>query len=184
LGSEIRLMVGSAPWTKAQFRTKGVDALLQAAQQTPHLRLVFLWRKVLAEEMMGRVQATALQDQVTVLNRVVDVNQVLAGVHASVVLASAPDIVKAYPHSLLESLAAGKPVLVSRAIPMADYVSRTGCGVVVDEVSVAGVMAAVARLTQQYNDLQGAARQVGQRDFTLQGMIVSFHQLYQKIMGR
>jgi hypothetical protein len=44
-------MVGSAPWTKGQFRTKGVEALLEAARQNPRLHLIFLWREVLAEEM-------------------------------------------------------------------------------------------------------------------------------------
>ncbi len=182
LTSEIRLMAGSAPWTKGQFHTKGVNALLEAARQEPRLRLVFLWRKVLAEEMIQRVRAMGLQHQVTVLNRMVDVNQVLAGVHASVVLADAPDIVKAYPHSLLESLAAGKPVLVSRAIPMAEYVARTTCGVVVEEVTPAGILAALAELKQQYATLQRSARQVGQRDFELDGMIASFERVYRCIL--
>ena len=37
LRSEIHLMVGSAPWTRAQFRSKGIDALLEAARRTPRL---------------------------------------------------------------------------------------------------------------------------------------------------
>jgi glycosyltransferase involved in cell wall biosynthesis len=92
--------------------------------------------------------------------------------------------VKAYPHSLMESLAAGKPVLVSRAIPMADYVARTGCGAVVEEVSAAGVLTAIARLTEQYDDLQRAAWRVGQRDFTQQVMIASFQRVYGHVLGR
>ncbi len=182
LGSEIRLMVGSAPWTRKQFRTKGMDALLEAAQREPRLRLVFLWRGVLAEEMERRVQRRNLEKRVTVLNEQVDINRVLAGVHASVTLASAPDIVKAYPHSLMESLAAGKPVLVSRAIPMADYVARTGCGVVVERVTPEGMLTAIARLKEQYDDLQQAAQRVGQRDFALDEMIASFREVYARAL--
>jgi len=182
LTPEIRLMIGSAPWTRRQFRTKGIEALLEAAQREPRLRLIFLWRGVLAEEMTDRVKAMGLQAQVTVLDWVVDVNQVLAGVHASVVLADAPDIVKAYPHSLMESLAAGKPVLVSRSIPMADYVARTGCGVVVERVTPEKVLIAIAVLVQQYDDLQRATRRVGPRDFALDGMIASFEKVYQNLV--
>jgi glycosyltransferase involved in cell wall biosynthesis len=181
LTSEIQLMVGSAPWTKAQFRTKGVEALLEAVRQEPRLRLVFLWRDVLAEEMTRRVRAMGLQDQVAVLNRVVDVNQVLAGVHASVVLASTPTIVKAYPHSLLESLAAGKPVLVSRAIPMADYVERTGCGVIVDDVASTSILTAVDALAAKYNELQNSVKRLDPQDFSLQTMVVSFQKVYQRV---
>jgi glycosyltransferase involved in cell wall biosynthesis len=182
LGPEIRLMVGSAPWTRVQFRSKGVEALLLAAQQSPRLRLVFLWRGVLAEEMQRRVRGMKLERQVRVLDEQVDVNQVLAGVHASVTLASAPDIIKAYPHSLLDSLAAGKPILVSRAIPMADYVKRSGCGKVVEAVTPEGVLAAVEALASEYEGLQQAAQRVGRRDFSQEALLDSFREVYERVM--
>lgn len=182
LRSEIRLMVGSAPWTRGQFRTKGVEALLEAARQTPHLHLVFLWRDVLAKEMERRVRQMNLERQVEVLNRQVDVNQVLAGVHASITLATSSAIIKSYPHSLLDSLAAGKPVLVSRSIPMADYVEQSGCGQVVERVTPDDILAAVGSLAGHYEAHQQAARQVGQRDFSQKGMVASFQQLYQQVI--
>ncbi len=184
LRSEIRLMVGSAPWTKGQFRTKGVKALLLAAQQAPHLRLVFLWRGVLADEMERRVHRMNLAKQVVVLNKQVDVNKILAGVHASITLATAPGIVKSYPHSLLESLAAGKPVLVSQAIPMADYVEETGCGVVVDNSTPEGILTAIEALATEYEALQKSAQQVGKRDFLQQAMIASFRRVYQHVLDQ
>jgi glycosyltransferase involved in cell wall biosynthesis len=183
LRSEIRLMVGSAPWTRGQFRSKGVEALLSAARQAPHLRLVFLWRGVLTEEMTRRVRLMGLEKQVVVLNEQVDVNAVLASVHASVTLAAAPGIVKSYPHSLLDSLAAGKPVLVSRAIPMADYVEKMGCGVVVESVSSTDVLAALETLSEKYETLQKSAQEAGQRDFAQEHLIVSFRRMYERVLG-
>jgi glycosyltransferase involved in cell wall biosynthesis len=182
LRSEIRLMVGSAPWTREQFRTKGVEALLEAARQTPHLHLVFLWRDVLAEEMERRVRQMNLERQVEVFNRQVDVNQVLATVHASITLAASSAIIKSYPHSLLDSLAAGKPVLVSRSIPMADYVEQSGCGQVVERVTPDDILAAVGSLAGHYEARRQAARQVGQRDFSQTEMVASFQQLYQQVI--
>lgn len=174
-------MVGSAPWTKGQFRTKGVDALLSAARQNQRLRLVFLWRGVLAEEIERRVRRMNLGAQVTVLNELVNVNEVLAGAHASITLAAAPGIVKSYPHSLIESLAAGKPVLVSRAVPMADYVEETDCGRVVENVTPASILTAIEDLVSRYDRLQGAARRVGQRDFAQEGLIASFEKVYERV---
>lgn len=182
LRSEIKLMVGSAPWTKAQFRTKGVEALLEAARQNPRLHLIFLWRGVLAAEMERRVRDMKLEQQVTVHNRQVEVNRILAEVHASITLASDPAIIKSYPHSLLDSLAAGKPVLVSRSIPMADYVEQTNCGQVVEEVTPADILAALERLASRYEIHQQAAQQVGQRDFSQQIMLTSFQRIYEQIL--
>jgi len=184
LQSEIKLLVGSAPWTRAQFRTKGVDALLAAAQHSPQLHLVFLWRGVLADEMKRRVHRLNLEKQVEVLDQPVDVNNVLAGVHASVSLAADSAIIKSYPHSLIESLAAGKPVLVSRCIPIADYVEQTGSGQVVENVTPAGILTAVEGLAREYASLQKAAQQVGQRDFSEQAMIASFERIYDQLVER
>lgn len=157
------LMMGSAPWTEEQFHSKGVDALLEAARRHPHLHLIFLWRGVLAQEMDRRVAQAGLRDRVQVLNEIVNVNEILARVHATVVLAAEGALIKAYPHSLLESLAAGKPVLISRLIPMAQMVEETGCGQVVESVDVENVLAALAALEQNYATAQQAALAVGQR---------------------
>jgi glycosyltransferase involved in cell wall biosynthesis len=183
LRSEVRLMVGSAPWARTQFRTKGVDALLSATQESPDLHLVFLWRGVLAEEMESRVRRMNLEKQVTVLNRRVNVNQVLAGVHASVTLAANSAIVRSYPHSLMDSLAAGKPVLVSRAIPMSDYVEQAGCGKVVDSVEPNDILSAVEALATDYPNLQKAAQQAGQRDFAQEAMLASYQEVYDHVLG-
>jgi glycosyltransferase involved in cell wall biosynthesis len=178
LESEIRLMVGSAPWTKAQFKTKGVDALLEAAKQMPELRLIFLWRGVLVEEMVRRVRDRGLEAQVEILNERVDVNSILANAHASVTLAEEPDIVKAYPHSLLESLAAGKPVLVSRSIPMAEYVERTRCGVVLERVTPSDIRTTIRKLILGYDNLQRKAQEVGKQDFHKKNLITSYEKIY------
>ncbi len=178
LDGEIRLLMASAPWTREQFRVKGVDALLAAAAAEPRLRLTLLWRGVLTAEARRRVGEYGLEDRVEVVDRLVDVDRVLAGVHATINLAAAGDIVKAFPHSLMESLAAGKPVLVSRAIPMADYVEARGVGAVVEEVSEGAVLAALEELLAGYPQAQRRALEHGRRDFDLEAMIASFEEVY------
>lgn len=180
-GPGFALLAGSAPWTEAQFRSKGVEALLAVAEARPDLRLVFLWRDMFFEMMQTQVAQCGLQGHVEVINRQVDVNEVLARVHAAVVLADDTTLVKAFPHSLLEALAAGRPVLVSRALPMADYVAQTGCGQVVEEVSPEAVLAALARLEANYETCQAVALRVGQRDFSRQALVEAYGRLYQTI---
>jgi glycosyltransferase involved in cell wall biosynthesis len=170
-GEPCRVVVASAPWTSAQFASKGFDALLAAAQQAPYLQLTLLWRGVLADELRAKlrvlsVEQRIIEQRIEVMDGPADVNAVLGRAHAAALLATRPGIVKSFPHSLLDSLAAGKPVLVSRAIPMADYVAASGCGVVVDEVSPAAVLAALAQLRAGYDDYRRAAECCGRRDFS------------------
>ncbi|MCA9917282.1 MAG: glycosyltransferase [Anaerolineales bacterium] len=175
------LLMGSAPWTEAQFRSKGIEALLAAAQQRPDLHLVFLWRGLLYEQMQQRVQAAGLADRITIFNEPMDVNRVLAGVHAAVVLAESQTLVKAFPHSLLESLVAGKPILVSQPLALAQYVQENACGVVVTAVSPQQFLAALDQLIAHYDQYQQNAQRIGPRDFGLETFVQAHLALYKSV---
>lgn len=182
LRSEVRLLVGSAPWTPVQFQKKGIEALLDATRKCPRLRLVFLWRNVLTEEMERRVRRMGLQKRVDVLNEKVDVNRILASVHASIALATDPSVIRPYPHSLMESLVAGKPVITSRSIALADYVEQEGCGVVVESIDSASILDAVETLTQTYDNLLQATQMIERSEFSQQKTIASYQKVYENVL--
>lgn len=175
------LLMGSAPWTEAQFRSKGVEALLSAAQKRPNLHLIFLWRGLLFDQIQQRVQAAGLTNRIAILNEQMDVNQVLAQAHAAVVLAKSQTLVKAFPHSLLESLVAGKPVLVSQPLALAQYVQENECGVVVTGVSTDEFLAALDQLIANYDHYQQNAQRVGPRDFSLDQFVQAHLTLYDSV---
>ena len=179
-GAPLRLLVASAPWTAAQFTSKGFDALLATAQARPDLHLTLLWRGVLGDEIRRRVAALGVGTRVTVVDATVDVNATLASVHAAALFATAPGIVKSYPHSLLDALAAGKPVLVSRAIAMSDYVDANGCGVVVETVTPAAIATALGQLRRNYATYARAAATVGQRDFAAATLLDAMQRIYDR----
>lgn len=177
LRDELILLVGSAPWIRRQFRTKGIDLLLDAAGSLP-LRLVFLWRGLLRDELQVRIARRGMNARVEIINEATDVNQVLARVHATVVLAETENQVKAYPHSLMESLAAGKPVLVSGCIPMADYVTDAQCGEIVPQLMPDDLRSALQRLMDHYAEHEAKALAHGRADFALAPMLASYGEVY------
>ncbi len=183
-GDGFVLLAGSAPWNEEQFASKGVDLLLQAARRLPWLRLVFLWRGRLLSEMEARIVRHSLADQVTVISQRVDVNHVLAQVHAAIVLAGQPDIVKAYPHSLLEALAAARPVLLSRCLPMAGFVRRAGCGVLVDDLRLPVLIKSLSIMRERYSCFAAAATRVDMNMFSKKNMVSAYLRLYGRVVGR
>lgn len=182
-GPAFVLLSGSAPWTRSQFRSKGVDLLLEVVRDVPEVRLVLLWRGVLFPELVARVRRLGLSERVEILRDRVDVSQVLARVHAAVVLAGRPGLVKAYPHSLLEALAAGRPVIVSAGNPMAEYVRETGCGRVVPRVDTVDVTDALRQLRKGYETYRARAVEVGQRDFSQEALVAAYRDLYRAVTG-
>ncbi len=183
LREELVLLVGSAPWIKRQFQTKGIDLLLDVAGSLP-LRLVFLWRGLLRTELERHIARRGLGRRVEIINEATDVDRLLARVHATIVLAETDKLVKAYPHSLMESLAAGKPVLVSGCIPMADYVAETQCGVVVPKLAPDDLRAAIQRLMNNYGACQAKALQRGCTDFALMPMLAAYGEVYAAACNR
>ena len=106
----------------------------------------------------------------------------LARVHAAVVLAGRPGLVKAYPHSLLEALAAGRPVVVSGGNPMAAYVRDTGCGRVVARLETADLVEAIRELRQDYKAYRARAAEVGRRDFSQEDLVAAHRELYRALL--
>ena len=180
--NEFVLMAGSAPWVKAQFKQKGFDALFDAVSRMPRVRLICLWRGLLYDEAMKRIADHGIADRVEIINKKVNVKNVLDHVHAAIVLADDPSVVKAYPHSLLEALASGKPAIINAGIPMADYVARHRCGYVIDTISPDSICDAISKLANDYDHYVKNALHVGKKDFSLETLVSSYRDLYESVV--
>ena len=180
-GDPFTLLVGSAPWTAAQFTSKGIVALLDAAVAMKDIRLVFLWRGLHRDILQALIAARGLDDRCEIIDGAADVPAVLSRCHAAVVLAATRKLVKAYPHSLLEALAAGRPVLASDTLCIADHITKTGCGVAVEDVNANSVLASLATLRKNYAGFRAAADASRARDFALPAFVEAHRQLYGEI---
>jgi glycosyltransferase involved in cell wall biosynthesis len=175
---ELILLMASAPWRSDQFELKGVDLLLAAAARLPFLKLILLWRGVLADELKQRIERLSIGARVEVVNRKVRVSEYLAKAHAAVLLTKNAAIVRAFPHSLIESLAAGKPVLVSSTIAMADYVTSNRCGLAIPDFSLGALTSGIELLMRNYNELAGKAARMRAADFSVGDMVEKHARLY------
>lgn len=175
---ELTLLMASAPWIGNQFDSKGVDLLLGAAATLPFLRLILLWRGVLADELARRVARLGIDNRVEIVNRKVDVGDYLTRAHAAVVLAKNGGLVRAFPHSLIESLLAGKPVLLSNTIAMADYVSARDCGIVIPAMNLRALTSAIGTLMLNYGTLSRNAAQIGPGEFSITALVENYRRLY------
>lgn len=176
------ILMGSAPWIKSQFGKKGFDLILEVLAKLPDVRLVCLWRGRLYYEWLEKVRTAGLTDRVEIINEKADISGILSRCHAAMVLAEQADLVKSYPNSLMEALSAGRPVIVSRSIPMSSYVDSTGCGMVIEKFSMAEMVHAINEMRDHYTEFSNAAVLVGKRDFSHTRMINEYRKLYQELL--
>jgi glycosyltransferase involved in cell wall biosynthesis len=178
LDRELTLLMASAPWHRRQFESKGIDLLLATAARIPSLRLILLWRGVLADELARRVERLGIGDRVEIVNRRVAVNDYLKKAHATIVLADNGGLVKSFPNSLVESLVAAKPVLLSETIAMADYVTANQCGIVVADMTITALTSAIEALRSGYERLARNAAQTQPDAFSISTMVENHRRLY------
>jgi glycosyltransferase involved in cell wall biosynthesis len=156
--------------------------MLELVKNNANIRLITLWRGVLFEEWKDMISQYGVEDRVEVYNTWVDIATILPKVHAAIVLADRGGIVKAWPHSLLEALTAGRPAVISRTIPMADYVEKQGNGVVVKTMEYHHLETAIHTLIRDYDTYQRCASQTGQ-SFSKDKIISTYQNIYEKIIS-
>ncbi len=147
------------------------------------MRLVLLWRGVLASEIDRRVRAAKLEDRVEVIHQSVDPAAVLARAHAALLVTSSPRVVKAFPHSLLEALAAGRPIITNPELGIAALVRDNGCGELAF-CTASAIGGALDRLAQDYSRYRTAARSLDLESFTVERYLAAYRALYATIGGR
>jgi glycosyltransferase involved in cell wall biosynthesis len=175
---ELTLLMASAPWHRTQFDSKGIDLLLAACAKLPYLRLILLWRGVLTDELAKRVKRLDIGHRVEIVDRKVNVNDYFSRAHATVLLAKRGGLIKSFPHSLVESLVAGKPVLLSDTIAMADYVNNHQCGIVVSDANIRSLNVAIDTLMRNYVELARNAARIDGDQFSVGALVENHRRLY------
>jgi len=183
LSGKLHLLMASAPWENKQFYTKGIHLLLSALQQVENVHLTFLWRNVLVKDMQQLITQYQVQDKITFINETVDIQKLLKQVHGCVLLCSNASIVKSYPHSLLEALISGKPVITSKEIPIADYVTKNKCGLVLDAFDADQLVQLFHIFHSNIKILSEKAMQINVHDFSIEKMMSEYRVLYNNILS-
>jgi glycosyltransferase involved in cell wall biosynthesis len=184
LKEEMTLLTASAPWTARQFREKGFDLLFDVVSRRNDLRLIILMRGLLTDALHKRLKLFDIEDRVTIIDRYTDINTVLSRIHGTIAMAENPGVIRSYPHSLIESLAAGKPIMISDTIPMADYVRGNNVGCVVENFSLFSLNAAIDEFIGGYNTYRIKAEEIGGRDFSKDRMIADYREVYDLVLRR
>jgi len=184
VNDSFNILMASAPWEKKQLTTKGIHLLLSALRQTEKIKLTLLWRNVLVNEIEGLIRNYGVSDKVTLINKKANVPELLKTVNATVLLCNDTSVVKAYPHSLIESLISGKPVIVSSQIAMADFVKQNNCGIVLDNFDTSNFIECINKLQAEYNQFSNATAAIDSNMFSNKRMLNDYKKLYAALFAK
>ncbi len=176
------VLFASSPLSEGDFLTRGIYLVVRVAARLPDVRFLLVWRRRHIEKLQGLI-AEAGAANIEVQDGVIpDMGAVYDRVHATVLPALEHRSFVPAPRSGLESLAHGKPLLVSPCVSIAGSLARAGAGVVF-EPTLEGLESAIAELRERYDTLQQHTHGYLRERFSPAVHLDLYRRLYQTIGG-
>ncbi len=147
------VLFATSPLAGSSLLERGVHLIVQTAQSLPDVRFLLIWRKYHLAAIRELIARAGVRN-VELRNGVITaMGEVYDSVHATILPGLEYGSLKPTPHSALESLAHGKPVLASTPTSIAGVLSQHQCGVVFDP-DARSLHASILHLRENYQRYQ------------------------------
>jgi glycosyltransferase involved in cell wall biosynthesis len=177
-----RILFATTPNTLEGITRRGISLIFEAARRLPDVDFYMPWRPWSgAESLVRRCRAEAPRNVHVSEARLTDMREVFQAAHATIAPFLVSTDMKVCPTSLVESLACGRPLLVSTAVGLADVVRDEHCGQVF-EPSVDELCRAIAALRADYDRQALNARFAARRHFDFQICLRQHERLYEELL--
>ncbi len=182
--SQFKILNASCPTKVSDLDKRGILLLLGLEPELKEkgMEITLAWRKglALAQKSLGQKyipgKAVQFQEQIHP-----NMDDLFAAHHATIVSYTklSPQL-KLVPLSVLESLAAGKPVLVSSCTGIAEIVAVEKCGVVF-EPTPESLLAAIEELRRNYFLYQNNCRKTAEKYFSQEEFLRKHKEIYESL---
>ncbi|MDX1763011.1 MAG: glycosyltransferase family 4 protein [bacterium] len=174
------MLFATAPFGSHDFLNRGVFLMLHVAQRLPEVRFRLVWRENDYERLMHLIKASGVTNMDVHNGYIPDMDALYRTSHATILPGLDEHSLKPCPHSAIESLAHGKPLLVSRPTSLAGLVDRTETGVVF-EPTLRALEAAIVKLRSDYERYQGNCQKLVLEKFSPEGCMTQYRKLYESM---
>ena len=177
------VLFASSPDSFEWLEGRGLNLLLDAAELCREIRFLLVWRPwgdSLAH-IKGAIEKRGLQNVKLAVGKYPNMESFYQQAHATIFPYRQMDKCKPSPNSLIESLACGRPVIVTPKVGLAETVAGHGAGVVCEETA-GSVAQAIERLRSDWNSFSKNSRRAAEQLFSQRQFLQSYAQLYQEIL--
>lgn len=178
------VLFASSPDRADWLADRGVLLLLDAAGLCPEMRFRLVWRPwgdslaAVKQEVASR----GLANVEIVCERVADMSRQYAAGH--VVVAPFRDLnrCKPTPNSVLEGLACGRPVVVTRQVGVAELIADGRAGLVCENEATS-LAECLRQVQRQWSAMSTAARRLAEDKFAAGNFVNSYREIYAQVAG-
>ena len=180
-----RVLFASAPRSAEEMAPRGVNLLLDWAARDPNSHLRLLYRAWAGGDTAyaptrGRIDGEGLKNVELTHGAEAAMSALYPRFHFTVIPYTTADGGKECPNSLVEGLACGVPVLISRSAPFSGFVAEHKCGVVF-EPTPEGLQKALEIGMENRRALSVAARETAESCFSRSWAMDAYAELYRTV---
>jgi glycosyltransferase involved in cell wall biosynthesis len=176
------ILFATGPMQEGLFLTRGIYLLLKAAAELPDVQFKLIWRDVDYDRLLQLIHQEGLENVEVKNGYIPDMDKMYQSAHSVVLPGLTSGSLKPAPHSALDSLAHGKPVLISRPSSIAGLIERSQCGVVFDATSDS-LIAAIRQLMTHYDQYQGNCHVTIKDCFSKTFFLESYREMYETMLA-
>lgn len=175
------ILNASCPGKIKDLKKRGIFLLLDTDHFLKETLIKLSWRGG-EFNLFQRVIKDQKLKNISIENKIhTNMNDQYGQVHCTIIpYLYLDEYLKLIPNSAVESLAAGKPLLVSSQTGIAEIVKKNVCGVVF-EPNTASLLAAIAELKKNYKKYHKNCRRTAENFFDQEKFIQKYQQLYNQI---
>lgn len=185
---EFKILNASCPTKKKDFKRRGISLLFAVDKRLDDcgVELHLMWRhgfdwfrKIIINR---KTKGLGLQSIKVSPGIIKDMNEVFSQYHCTIIPYTRLDeYLKLVPLTVLESLAAGKPVLISSRTGITNLIKKEKCGVVF-EPEPESLIKAVKEIKKNYRKYQKNCRKTAERYFSEKLFIKGYGKIYSEIL--
>lgn len=175
---QFKILNASCPSRVSDLEKRGINLLMDADPDLRDCSINVLWRIGEFGRFQQMVNKRKFQSLHIERHVAKDMNAVYAAHHCTIIPYTRFDeLLKLIPNSAIESLAAGKPVLVSSKTGIADLVRKEQCGIVF-EPTKKSLLQAIQQVRENYEKYQKNCRPVAEKYFAQDLFLKKYQELY------
>lgn len=176
------ILFASSPLSAEDFLSRGIYLIIRVAASMPDIQFLLVWRKRHLGKLERLIAGTGVTNVEIANGMISDMGAMYDRVHATILPGLEHRSFIPCPRSGLESLAHGKPLLVSHFVSLAETVASSRAGVVF-EPSGAGLMAAIRQLRDDYSAYQANTQRYVVENFSPTTHLSLYRRLYENTAG-
>lgn len=180
-GGTFKILNASCPSRVSDLKKRGIFLLMEADSMLTDTTIDVLWRVGEYQKFQRMVQGKIFNCLQVKEHIAENMNEMYAAHHCTIIPYTCFDeLLKLIPNSAMESLAAGKPLLVSSQTGIAEMVRKEHCGVVF-EPTAEKLLEAIEVMKENYFEYQHNCRKTAEKYFSQEQFLKKYGQIYAQI---